>query len=227
MPSSHPQSAFPNPHCLVKVCGVTTVADGLATAAAGADWIGLNFHLGSKRRVSEFEAAAIVAALPPTVEAVGLFVDRPPAEVAAVAARVGLRIVQLHGSEVPEDLLALDHLQLIRAFRLADASSLAAMESYLRRAESLGRPPDFVLIDAYVSGQPGGTGRTIAVDVLDKLPPLPRLILAGGLTPENVGHRVARVRPWMVDVAGGVEIAPGRKDAGRVAAFVRAARGPT
>ena len=220
LPTQH--SALSTQPCRVKVCGVTTVADALATAAAGADWIGLNFHPGSKRRVGLDEAAAIVAALPPSTEAVGLFVDRPPAEVAEVAARVGLRIVQLHGDEPPEDLLALRHLRVVRAFRLADSGSIAAMQAYLSVAEALGRPPDAVLIDAFVAGQPGGTGRSIADAVLDGLPPLPRLILAGGLTPENVAERVARVRPWMVDVAGGVEREPGRKDPARVAAFIRA-----
>jgi phosphoribosylanthranilate isomerase len=214
----------PRSSVLIKVCGLTDRDEALATAAAGAAWIGLNFHPASPRRIEPAAAAAIVAALPPTAEAVGLFVDRPPQEVAALAARVGLRIVQLHGREPPEDLLALRHLHLVRAFRLADARSVAEMGAYLRRAEALGRPPDAVLIDAYVAGRPGGTGRTIAAELLEDLPPLPRLILAGGLTPENVAERVARVRPWMVDVAGGVERAPGRKDPARVAAFVRAAR---
>ena len=222
LPTQH--SALSTQHCRVKVCGVTTVADALATAAAGADWIGLNFHPGSKRRVGLDEAAAIVAALPPSTEAVGLFVDRPPAEVAEVAARIGLRIVQLHGEEPPEDLIALGHLRVVRAFRLADASSVSAMLAYLDRAEALGHLPDAVLIDAYVAGQPGGTGREIPDAILDGLPPLPRLILAGGLTPENVAERVARVRPWMVDVAGGVESTPGRKDPGRVSSFIEATR---
>jgi phosphoribosylanthranilate isomerase len=88
----------------------------------------------------------------------------------------------------------------------------------------VGRAPDAVLIDAYVADQLGGTGATVAADVLDCIPPLPRLILAGGLTPENVGAKVARVKPWMVDVASGVESSPGRKDPARVADFVKAAR---
>ena len=227
-----PESGHPTPHpaprtplLKVKVCGLTTRDDALATVAAGADWIGLNFHPASPRKIDPDTASAIVAALPASAEAVGVFVDRPPEEVAAVAARVGLRIVQLHGGEPPEDLLALRHLRVVRAFRLADDRTIAAMVAYLRRAADLGRMPDAVLVDAFVAGQPGGTGRAIAPDLLDHLPPLPHLILAGGLTPENVAERVARVRPWMVDVAGGVERAPGRKDQARVAAFVRQARG--
>jgi phosphoribosylanthranilate isomerase len=209
----------------IKVCGVRTVSDAQAMAALGVDWIGLNFHPASARYVEPARAAEIVAALPATTEAVGLFVDRPPYEVAEVAARVGLAIAQLHGSEPPEDMAALRHLRIVRAFRLGTPAALAAMEAYLARAAELGGPPDSVLIDADVPGQAGGTGRTIDPRLLELLPTIPRLVLAGGLTPENVAERVALVRPWMVDVASGVESGPGRKDLERVAAFVRAARG--
>ncbi len=209
----------------IKVCGLTRPDEALACARLGADWIGLNFHPGSPRRVDPGAAAEIVAALPPETEAVGLFVDRPPTEVAALAERLNLRIVQLHGQEPPEDLGALASLTIIRAFRLGDAGAVARMIAYLRRCEGLGRTPDAVLVDAFVAGQPGGTGQEIASDLLALLPPLPRLVLAGGLSVENVAERVARVRPWMVDVASGVESSPGRKDPERVAAFIRAARG--
>ena len=199
------------------------MADALACAAAGADWIGLNFHPASPRRIAPAVAAEIVAALPATCAVVGLFVDRPPAEVQEVAARIGLRAVQLHGDEPVDDLRALGPLRVVRAFRLGDLPAVRRMGEYLRRADELGCPPYAVLVDGYVSGQAGGTGRTIALDLLDHLPPLPRLVLAGGLTPENIAVRVARVRPWMVDVASGVESSPGRKDPARVAAFIQAA----
>ncbi len=218
-------SAFDPSDLKVKVCGLTSPEEACAVAEAGADWIGLNFHAASPRRVDVETAAAIVAALPPGVDAVGLFVNRPPAEVAEIAARVGLHIVQLHGDEPPQALKALAGFQVVRAFRLADAESIARMVSYLESAERLGSLPDAVLVDAFVPEQPGGTGQSIDPEVLDLLPPLPRLILAGGLTPENVAARVARVRPWMVDVASGVESAPGRKDMARVRAFLDAARG--
>jgi phosphoribosylanthranilate isomerase len=210
----------------IKVCGLTRPEEAVSCARLGADWIGLNFHPGSPRRVDPGSAAEIVAALPAETEAVGLFVDRPPREVADLADRLKLRIVQLHGQEPPEDLLALSSLTIVRAFRLGDAGSIAAMMAYLHRCEVLGRAPDAVLVDAYVAGRPGGTGQAIATDLLDQLPPLPRLILAGGLTPENVAGRLRliRVRPWMVDVASGVESSPGRKDPERVSAFIRAAR---
>ncbi len=208
----------------VKICGLTRVDDALACAEMGADWIGLNFHPGSPRYVRPEEAAAIIAALPASASAVGVFVDRPPIQVAGLAKRLGITIVQLHGHEPPEDLLALGSLQVIRSFRLDRAAAWGPVIEYLSRAGGLGRVPDAVLVDAYVAGRPGGTGAIVADDVLDSIPPLHRLILAGGLTPENVAERVARARPWMVDVASGVEHFPGRKDLARVAAFIQAAR---
>jgi phosphoribosylanthranilate isomerase len=214
-----------DPPVRVKVCGLTCVADALRCAELGVDWIGLNFHPASARRVSLEEAATIVAALPPACAPVGLFVDRSPEEIRAVAARVGFTIIQLHGDEPPEDLLALEGFTVIRAFRLGDASAIARMTAYLSRCLALGRSPDAVLVDAYVAGQSGGTGHAIPSEVLAALPSLTRLILAGGLTPENVAARVVVARPWMVDVASGVESAPGRKDPVKVAAFVRSARG--
>ena len=209
---------------LVKICGLTCVDDAVACAEAGADWIGLNFHPPSVRSIAPEVAAQIVAALPGSVAAVGVFVDRPAAEVAGLADRLGLGVVQLHGREPPEDLVLLEHLRVIRAFRLRSARDWDGVSDYVARAEVLGHPPDAILVDALVEGQPGGTGILIAESILESRPPLPRLILAGGLTPGNVAERVALVRPWMVDVASGVESSPGRKDPAAVAAFVRATR---
>ncbi len=216
----------PRPVVLVKVCGLTDRQNALACAALGVDWLGFNFHPASPRRVDQAVARDIVSELPTACTAVGLFVNRPADEVACVAEHVGLGTVQLHGDEPPEDLLELAHLRLIRAFRLGTLDALTRMLAYLDRAADLGRTPDAVLIDGYVAGVPGGTGHAIDVSILDRLPPLARLILAGGLTPENVAGRVATVAPWMVDVASGVESSPGHKDPGRVAAFLRASKGP-
>ena len=209
----------------MKICGLTCVEDAVACAEIGADWIGLNFHPLSVRYVAPEVAASIITALPDSVDPVGVFVDRPPTEVAGLAERLGLGIVQLHGQEPPEDLVVLEHLRVIRAFRLRSTADWDRVSDYLMRADALGRPLHSVLVDAYVANQPGGTGALIAAAILDHRPPLPRLILAGGLTPGNVAERVGRVRPWMVDVASGVESAPGRKDLAAVAAFVRAAHG--
>jgi phosphoribosylanthranilate isomerase len=213
-----------HPDVLVKICGLTCVEDAVACAEAGADWLGLNFHPPSPRYVEPATAAEIIAALPGHVKAVGVFVDRPPAEVAELADRLGLAAVQLHGQEPPEDLAALRRFRVIRAFRLRTAEGWKIVDEFLTRAEALGHPLEGVLVDAYVAGMPGGTGTSIDLSLLDARPPLPRLILAGGLTPDNVAERVARVRPWMVDVASGVESTPGRKDPAAVAAFIRAVR---
>jgi len=225
-----PHPALRTPHSSrVKICGLTSVGDALAAAKAGADWIGLNFHPGSARRVDLAEAQRIVEALPASCEAVGLFVDRRAVEVAALVEWLNLKIIQLHGSEPVEDLAYFAGFRVIKAFRIADEASLDAMRDYVRRASDAGHPLHAVLVDAHVAGQFGGTGRTIDDSLLEIIASaahdLPPIVLAGGLTPENVADRAARVRPWMVDVAGGVESAPGRKDAAKVAAFVAAARG--
>jgi phosphoribosylanthranilate isomerase len=209
----------------VKVCGLTSVDQARACAELGADWVGLNFYPPSPRYIEPQCAAEIVAALPGTVSAVGVFADQPAVLVSELAARVGLSIVQLHGEEPPEELLALRHLRVVKAFRLESGSDWARVSGYLVRVHSLGCQVEAVLVDAFVPGLPGGTGRLIADSVFEDVPHLPRLILSGGLTPQNVAGRVARLNPWMVDVAGGVESAPGQKDLSRVAAFIAAARG--
>jgi phosphoribosylanthranilate isomerase len=208
----------------VKICGLTRIDQAVACADLGVDWIGLNFHPASPRYVQPEDAAAIVAALPASVSPVGVFVELPIAQVADFAARIGLKIVQLHGRESPEAIGLLRPLRVVKAFRLESYAAWARVVDYLAQAETLGCRPDAVLIDAYVPGKPGGTGRTIDSDLLESRPPLDRLILAGGLTPENVAEHVRRVRPWMVDVASGVESAPGSKDLSKVAAFVQAVR---
>jgi phosphoribosylanthranilate isomerase len=208
----------------IKVCGLTTPADAAACVAAGVDWVGLNFHPGSPRFVDVVRAVEIRRALDGRAEAVGLFVDRPAEEVVATAEAVGLDVVQLHGDEPPEYLAELGGLRVVRAFRLRDAGSAEAILAYLARCEALGNPPYAILVDAYVPGRAGGTGAAIAEDLLGLIPRHPRLILAGGLTPENVAERASRVGPWMVDVASGVESSPGRKCPERIGAFVAAVR---
>jgi phosphoribosylanthranilate isomerase len=208
----------------IKVCGLTTPADAIACVDAGVDWVGLNFHPGSPRFVDVERAATIWRALDGRAEAVGLFVDRPAGEVTATARAVGLDLVQLHGGEPPEYLAELSGVRVVKAFRLKDAESASAIGHYLDRAAALGHAPHAILVDAFVPGLAGGTGTSIADDLLGLIPAHPRLILAGGLTPENVADRAGRVGPWMVDVASGVESSPGRKCPGRIAAFVAALR---
>lgn len=222
---------------------MTTSDDARMVAGSGADWIGINFHPASKRFVPPDRAPGLVAAMAGLSEPVGLFVDRLPAEIVRESERAGVQIVQLHGDEPAETVrdLKRDGYQVIRAFRLADRASIDRLEAWLLHAAQVGGLPDAVLVDAFVPGQQGGTGHAIATDVLDHLADrlnaspflathheagdhAPRLILAGGLTPENVAAAVARVRPWMVDVASGVESSPGRKDRDLVASFIRATR---
>lgn len=222
-----------NPHAppspsagpLVKVCGLRSVENALACVEAGADWIGLNFHPASPRSVSISVAAEIVRALPSHARAVGLFVDRPVAEIRDVAREVGLNTVQLHGREPLADALRLLPLRTIKAFRLGDDAALRLMRDAAEEASTYEHPPLAFLIDAYVPGREGGTGVSIPASLLDALPRLALpLVLAGGLTPDNVAERAARVRPWVVDVASGVESAPGVKDPDAVRRFVAEAR---
>jgi phosphoribosylanthranilate isomerase len=208
----------------VKICGLTRVDEALACLNAGADWIGLNFHPGSPRFVDPARAREIITEIREPSRVVGVFVDRPTHEVANLAEDLALGTLQLHGHEPPQDLLALARFRIIRAFRLASTVDIQGMIDFLDCARSLGRAPDAVLVDAAVPGQAGGTGTLVADDLLDLMPIFPHLILAGGLCPENVAERVRRVRPWMVDVASGVESSPGRKDPAKVVAFIRASR---
>ncbi|WP_422926974.1 phosphoribosylanthranilate isomerase [Singulisphaera sp. PoT] len=208
----------------IKVCGLTRPEDVIACVESGVDWIGLNFHPKSPRGINRSLAATLLSHVPSTVQPVGLFVDRTPDDVAEMAAVLSLPIVQLHGNEPPEDLLALKHLRVIRAFRLGDVAAIEAMKTYLARCEELGCAPEFVLVDAHVQDLQGGTGHSIPDYLLSLLPRHTHLILAGGLKPENVAERVGFVRPWMVDVASGVESSPAIKDQARIREFVAAVR---
>ena len=161
------------PRVRIKICGLTRVDEALACLNAGADWIGLNFHPGSSRFIDRIQAREIVAAVADPSRVVGLFVDRPPGVVEECAGDLGIRIVQLHGHEPPEDLLRLSHLQIVRAYRLGRVGDIREMVDDLARAGLLGRSPDAVLVEAAVPGQIGGTGTPLADDLLDRLPPCP------------------------------------------------------
>ena len=178
-------------------------------ARAGVDWVGLNFHPPSPRFLSTDLARALVELMPNPLEAVGVFVDRPVEEIARTAKLVGFGIVQLHGDETPATVRALcPSFRVVKAFRIVDPSSTQKVKMFLADYADLGATLEAVLIDSCFPG----SGTSIAAELIQDYVDLPRLILAGGLTPENVAECVARFRPWMVDVAGGVESAPGRKD---------------
>lgn len=206
----------------VKICGVTTPADARAAADAGADAVGLNFVPSSPRFLDPRAAIDLVRALPPFTAAVGVFVGTPLRQACALAYQLGLRGVQTYSDRPPEeDMFPFAH---VPAFRVKDAASLGAIREFVATATAAGRPPAAVLVDAFVEGQMGGTGHKPPWNLLAGFDPGVPLILAGGLTPENVADAVRLVRPWGVDVASGVESAPGRKDHARVRAFVVAAK---
>jgi phosphoribosylanthranilate isomerase len=198
----------------VKICGVTNVEDALAAATAGADAVGVNFAAGSPRRVDVELARTIVEALPAEIVSVGVFVDAGERELREVLARTGLRCVQLHGDESPE-LLALFLPHAYKAIRVRGRESLAVAAQY---------PGEHILLDAYVPGAHGGTGASFDWSLAAEVALGRRLTLAGGLSPNNVAEAVRIVRPYCVDVASGVESAPGRKDVGLMRAFVAAAK---
>ncbi len=197
----------------VKICGITRLEDALLAARLGADALGFNFWPGSKRFVAPDAARAIVDRLPPFVTPVGVFVNQPPAEVLATAARAGMALVQLHGDEPPEGVNALP-VPVIKAFRVADRGSLAALDRYRVRA---------FLLDAPSTGF-GGSGVTFDWDLAREAAERATVLLAGGLRPENVQDAVRAVRPYGVDVASGVESSPGVKDPEKLARFIGRAK---
>jgi len=199
----------------VKICGITTVEDALQAVEAGADAIGLVFHAESPRYVFPEQAAAIVRALPPFVQAVGLFVNADIGFVNATAAQCRLDIVQLHGEESPE-YCGLVERRVVKVFRVKDITSLDPMKDY--------RVAGY-LLDAYSPKAHGGTGTTFNWEVAKTAKKYGPIILAGGLTPDNVRLAVESVDPYAVDVSSGVESAPGKKDHAKVREFIRRAKG--
>jgi phosphoribosylanthranilate isomerase len=202
----------------VKICGITTVGDGVLAARCGADAIGLVLWPQSPRAVDLAAARAISSALPPLVHRVGVFVNPTRAEVERAVAEAGLDVVQLHGDETPEfcrDLPA----RVLKAVRVGPGFDAGDALRFENAAGGL-------LLDTRVEGAaPGGTGRAFDWALARSVRERARyLVLAGGLTPDNVGRAVAAVEPDAVDVSSGVESAPGRKDPARVRAFVRAVR---
>ena len=205
-------------HVRVKICGVTTAADVRMVGDAGADAIGLNFYPKSPRYVEPRAAVELIHAFPPFVAPVGVFVGTPPRQATALAFQLGLRGLQTYDDQPPdESFFPFAH---VPAFRVHDAVSRDAVKVFVERATALGRRPAAVLIDSFVAGEMGGTGHKAPWHLLAGFEPGVPLILAGGLTPENVAEAIRLVRPWGVDVASGVESRPGHKDAGKVRAFV-------
>lgn len=198
----------------VKICGITNLEDARHAVACGADALGFVFYPGSPRHVPPERARTIIAALPPLVTPVGLFVNETPERVRMIAKVCGIEVIQLHGDEPPT---ACDYApsRVIKALRVTDAASIAGHEKYRTSA---------LLLDTWCADGYGGTGKSFNWDLGAEVARQRPVILAGGLTPENVARAIRTVHPYAVDVSSGVERAPGQKDAAKVAAFIAAAR---
>ena len=198
-----------------KICGITRVEDALAAVAAGADAIGLVFYARSPRAVSVEQAAAIVEALPPFVTSVGLFVNMPRDQIQALLQRVPLDLLQFHGDESPADCEGYGR-PYIKALRVRSGEDLSVTMAPYAGARG-------ILLDTFVEGVPGGTGAAFDWSLVPQGVAKP-IILAGGLEASNVAAAIRQVRPYAVDVSGGVEASKGIKDANKIRAFVQAVR---
>ena len=199
----------------VKICGITRVEDALAAAHCGAHAIGLVFYRPSPRYVTPERAAEIVAALPPFVTAVALFVNADAAEVRDVIDRTRVQMIQFHGAETP-GFCARFELPYLKAVRVRPGVDLLQYARDFQSAKAL-------LLDAYQEGLHGGTGAVFDWDLIPPALPLP-VVLSGGLHPDNVAEAIRRVQPCAVDVSSGVEAAKGIKDASKIEAFVNGVR---
>jgi phosphoribosylanthranilate isomerase len=199
----------------VKICGITRLDDALHAVRAGADALGFVFHEASPRYLNPEQATSIIGALPPFVQAVGLFVNADSEFVNATADQCRLDLVQLHGDETPE-YCELIRRRVIKAFRVKAPTSIEPIKNYRVAG---------ILLDAYSPKAYGGTGLTFNWEIALAAGKFGPVILAGGLNPDNVRQAVEKVAPYGVDVSGGVEAAPGRKDPEKVTEFIRRAKG--
>jgi phosphoribosylanthranilate isomerase len=199
----------------VKICGITSREDAWAAVEAGADALGFIFVKGTPRYIEPEAAAAIVAEMPPFLTTVGVFVNRTPEEIERIVRASGLNLAQLHGEESPADCRRL-RVPFVRVIRVQDECDLEALHIF---PEAKG-----FLLDSYVADQQGGTGKSFPWEIAAKAARQARVILAGGLTPDNVALAVALVRPYAVDVSSGVEACQGRKDHRKVREFIERAK---
>lgn len=199
----------------VKICGITNPEDALTAVQAGADALGFVFYAKSPRHIFPEEASRIINLLPPFVQAVGLFVNEEPAVINEIADLCRLDLVQLHGDE-PSSCCQQIRRRVLKAFRVRSLTCLDPMDAY----RSCG-----FLLDAYSPSFYGGTGTSFNWEIAQEAVRRHlRIVLAGGLTPDNVAEAIRQVRPWAVDVSSGVESGPGKKDHQKVREFIRAAK---
>jgi len=199
----------------VKICGITNYDDAKAAVECGVDALGFVFFKKSPRYISPRNAASIIKTLPPFIISVGVLVNESADNTEKVVSETEIDIIQLHGEEPPE--MCRFSRRVIKAIRVKSLESLAPLESYRNAVSAF-------LLDAYAPDTLGGTGRIFNWDIAVKAKQLGRVILAGGLTPDNIADAVRHVTPYAVDVSSGVEIEKGKKDHTRMRLFVERAK---
>lgn len=199
----------------VKICGITNSDDALAAADAGADAIGFVFFRSSPRFIEPDHAARIIRLLPPFVTSVGVFVNERPRRIEEIISETGIDVVQLHGDEPPSSCSL--SRRVIKGFRVWDLSSIDALMPYQGYVSAF-------LLDTYSPDRYGGTGQTFPWDIAVRAKRFGTVILAGGLTPDNVVQAIETVKPFGVDVSSGVESVVGKKDIAKIQAFISRAR---
>ena len=202
----------------VKICGITSYEDARVAVEAGADALGFVFYDKSPRYINPVRAAEIISRLPPFIQTVGLFVNEDTAQVNWTADYCGIDVIQFHGDETPEDCLEVKR-RVIKAFRVQKIISIDPLEKYQDYQVS------GYLLDAWSPDAYGGTGRTFNWELAQAAKQYGPVILAGGLTPENIAEAIRVVNPYGVDVSSGVESALGKKDLEKVREFIKLAKG--
>jgi len=201
----------------VKICGITNWSDARGAVEAGADFLGFNFYRESSRYIAPAAARRIVKRLPDKIATVGVFVNEAEPDMLAIARRVGLDYVQLHGDETAEMVSRMRRsFRVIKAIRVRDSFRVAQLANF-KGASS-------ILLDGFDSRLRGGTGKSFNWKVAKNAGRKRQIFLAGGLTPENAAEAVSAARPFAIDVCSGVEARPGKKDAARMRALVAAVR---
>lgn len=196
----------------IKICGITNMEDAQAAAEYGADALGFIFYKESKRYVDPQVAKSIISSLPPFITTVGVFVNQGMDEISQIKEATGIQVAQLHGDETPEFVSSLP-IDVIKVIRVKDKSDLDKVAQYSAQA---------ILFDTYSDKEYGGTGESFDWEILNNLSSEKKVILSGGLNPENVLEAVQIVRPYAVDVSSGVEDTPGKKDHTKIKKFIEA-----
>lgn len=207
----------------VKICGITNLEDALAACEYGADALGFVFYRKSPRFIEPEKAKEIIGELPPFVTTVGVFVDEDANMINEIVKTIGLHVVQLHGSESPEFCEGISG-KIIKTFKMKGAQVVGARGHGVSQEAERYRVSAY-LLDTYKEGTEGGTGALFNWGVAKEAAKAGRLILAGGLTPENVKQAIKIVTPYAVDVSSGVEESPGKKDLIKVMEFIEGAKG--